>query len=1133
MSPLAAWIHSPFAQALGWALAHFVWEGAVLAIILLAALRIFRGSPARRRYALACAILAVMPLAFGATLAVMWARQPAPVPMPALVLSPVLELSVTAVPDIPAPPRFTIEGFVYRLAWMVPLWFAGVIFFYVRGMAGWVAVQRLRSRGVCAVAPEWQARLDKLAARMRLSRPVALLESCFTDTPVLIGYLRPVVLLPLGCLTGLSGAQLECILLHELAHVGRHDYIVNLLQSVVEGLLFYHPAVWWVSSVVRAERENCCDDAVVELVGDARSYAATLAALEHRRAMAPRPALAASGGHLIKRIRRLTMESRRAQTSRALPASAALLLAAFAASLAALPAELPLPRHPRPAGMFAGIPLDVPRPRLANLADQVVDDPQDEFANPYEKWINQEVVYIVTDEERASFLALATDLARDNFIEQFWLKRDPKPGTAVNEFKQEHYRRLAYVNEHFSAQVAGWKTDRGRIYIIYGAPDAIEDHSLDGKFRQAPAAGAGETASYPFQRWHYRYIDGIGSNIVMEFVDPTGSGDFHLTLGPSEKEDVFGRKPQVASASAGLVDQGYVKLAPGAQRIRASNGVELQVMLPVVNAPFRVYFAYAGASSNNQQAAPERPKPDRKLVDYMVTAEEREAFLNLQSNARAAANNQQSAPERPVATPYRKWLNEDVFYLITDEERAAFLKLQSDAEREAFIDSFWKKRDPTPDTVLNEFKEEHYRRIEYANQHFSTGLPGWKTDRGRIYITYGPPNEEHVNGRSVSWMYRFIDGVGSNVLVDFEDPNGTGEYRMTSAPHQSPAPGKEQAAKVFVGPKNLAVSVIVPGPSHASPSGTIGAGDVLEVEHTAPASVVRQTVVNLDSAIAAKDAECDALLRKYQPAFPGAMACQEQKRQLEERRSEVEREGAGTSLTPQATLELARLRSDHQTLTAQLQATLLDTDNKARQAGEITVQLKKAQEQAAVSPANINEVNRLTALLVSLNNEVAQEKQHRALLEAEISNNKNLQSVVQTTFTTVERRSTSLAPVRLDGKITVNAAGDTVAAGLTATQVQASLGPGYTVRIHQAAPEKGQNVTVLVPLDTAAKTSHVFAQVTTGSHAPVATFETDVAGRPAAAHNFLLTAGTYHLAVTVRNTGTGRERKSELDFTVE
>ena len=172
-----------------------------------------------------------------------------------------------------------------------------------------------------------------------------LLESCITDTPVLIGYLRPVILLPLGCLTGLSAAQVECILLHELAHVVRHDYLVNLLQSMVEGLLFYHPAVWWVSRVVRAERENCCDDRVVELMGNARAYAATLAVLEERRAFVPDTALAASGGNLMKRIRRLTAESRGSQPSVAPAFSAALLLVFFAAALSALPAKLPKVRR--------------------------------------------------------------------------------------------------------------------------------------------------------------------------------------------------------------------------------------------------------------------------------------------------------------------------------------------------------------------------------------------------------------------------------------------------------------------------------------------------------------------------------------------------------------------------------------------------------------------------------------------------------------------------------------------------------------------------------------------------------------------------------------------------------------------
>jgi bla regulator protein BlaR1 len=123
---------------------------------------------------------------------------------------------------------------------------------------------------------DWQARLGRLRQRLRVSRPVALMESCLAEAPVVIGFFRPVILLPIGLLTGLGAQQVEAILIHELAHVRRCDYLVSLLQKFVEGLLFYHPAVWWVSGVIRAERENCCDDVVVAVLGDAHGYAATL-----------------------------------------------------------------------------------------------------------------------------------------------------------------------------------------------------------------------------------------------------------------------------------------------------------------------------------------------------------------------------------------------------------------------------------------------------------------------------------------------------------------------------------------------------------------------------------------------------------------------------------------------------------------------------------------------------------------------------------------------------------------------------------------------------------------------------------------------------------------------------------------
>jgi GWxTD domain-containing protein len=140
------------------------------------------------------------------------------------------------------------------------------------------------------------------------------------------------------------------------------------------------------------------------------------------------------------------------------------------------------------------------------------------------------------------------------------------------------------------------------------------------------------------------------------------------------------------------------------------------------------------------------------------------------------------AVAQPLAAPYGNWLNEDVAYIVTDTERAAFVSLQTDTERDQFIQQFWLRHDPTPDTIENEFREEHYRRIAYANEYFGSNIPGWKTDRGRIYITYGPPDEIDTHESSQVWRYRVIDGVGTNVTIEFVDSTGSGEFHMTMEP---------------------------------------------------------------------------------------------------------------------------------------------------------------------------------------------------------------------------------------------------------------------------------------------------------------------------------------------------------------
>jgi GWxTD domain-containing protein len=159
-----------------------------------------------------------------------------------------------------------------------------------------------------------------------------------------------------------------------------------------------------------------------------------------------------------------------------------------------------------------------------------------ELSKTYKKWLNEDVVWIITDEERATFKQLSNDEERDNFIEAFWQRRDPTPDTEENEYKEEHYRRIAYANEHYAAGIPGWKSDRGRIYIMYGPPDETNSHPSGGTYERPMEEGGGETSTFPFEDWRYRFIEGIGQEIIVEFVDTCMCGDYHMTIDRSEKD---------------------------------------------------------------------------------------------------------------------------------------------------------------------------------------------------------------------------------------------------------------------------------------------------------------------------------------------------------------------------------------------------------------------------------------------------------------------------------------------------------------------------------------------------------------------------------------------------------------------
>jgi GWxTD domain-containing protein len=491
MMPLQNWVETPVAEAVGWTLLHSLWEGALIAAALAAAVAAMR-SP-RVRYAAACAAMLAMLGAFALTfLRVM------PDAVRGAQIVPASAFAESGVRPVADGASASNPGLDAAVPWLAPFWMSGVLIACLWHLAGWVSVRRLRRRGVCCAPEHWQQQLSRLSARLNVSRPVLLLESCLVDAPMVLGHFRPYILMPIGLFAGLPPAQLEAILLHELAHIRRHDYLINVLQRSVEALLFYHPAAWWISRVIRAEREHCCDDVVVAMSGDAHEYAVALAALEQNRWTGRQPAVAATGGNLVKRIRRLLYPERPSGAWAPLFA-AAILLAGGAVVLAALPAAAP----------------------PQSSATTKKGSPSAE-GTPFLHWLAQDAAYIISGEERAVFEGLASDAQREEFIEQFWLRRDPTPGSAVNEFKEEHYRRIHYIGQRYptTSGKPAWQTDRGRIYIVYGPPDEIEAHP----------SGAPHTP-YPFEIWRYRHVEGLGDDLFITFRDRTKAGDYEIAPG--------------------------------------------------------------------------------------------------------------------------------------------------------------------------------------------------------------------------------------------------------------------------------------------------------------------------------------------------------------------------------------------------------------------------------------------------------------------------------------------------------------------------------------------------------------------------------------------------------------------------
>ena len=350
---------TPWLETAGWTLIHFVWQGCAIAAVTAAALRLAERRSASVRYVIACAGLTLMmaapivtarllqDVARGFSRATIDAR---PISGDAYARLKARATNARATnaratdaraTDADATPVASRQASFDRIVPGITIvWLAGVLLLLARMTGGWWRVRRLHRAAMASTSSRWQTACRRLAYRLGLPAAAHVVESTLVDVPTVVGWLRPAILLPVAALAALSPAQVEAILAHELAHIRRHDYAVNVLQTIAETLLFYHPAVWWLSHRIRAEREHCCDDVAIDLCGDAIAYARALAELETWRTAPATMAMAATGGSLLDRVRRILqvpMADEPRSPSWAVTLALTLLLTAGAGSIQQLP----------------------------------------------------------------------------------------------------------------------------------------------------------------------------------------------------------------------------------------------------------------------------------------------------------------------------------------------------------------------------------------------------------------------------------------------------------------------------------------------------------------------------------------------------------------------------------------------------------------------------------------------------------------------------------------------------------------------------------------------------------------------------------------------------------------------------
>ena len=389
-------------------------------------------------------------------------------------------------------------------------WTAGIATVYLLGLSvllGRLLMGTMRANTLARQATDDCGRLTNASCR----------------APIAVGFFRPRVILPEYWRKWPEG-QLNAVLTHEQEHVRRRDPLFQWLALLNRAIFWFHPVAWWLERRVSSFAEEACDAAVLASGHDARDYSEYLLDIARSVMQAGgRVQIMGSampGSFLPRRLRQILEVPLAPRISRprmiCLMGACALTTALFAAGTldharqaVPQPAPAPLEKHPATTTLAQAAPKPAPVPA-----------PLPQIPAPYRKWVDEEVVYIISPVERAKFLSLGSNEERQQFIQQFWSRRDT-PGGPPDAVRNEHYRRIAYANDRFAfAETAGWRTDRGRIYITFGAPDELEDHP---------------SAPIPSEKWRYRHIEGVGNDVIMEFLDPAKNGEFHMTMDPAGK----------------------------------------------------------------------------------------------------------------------------------------------------------------------------------------------------------------------------------------------------------------------------------------------------------------------------------------------------------------------------------------------------------------------------------------------------------------------------------------------------------------------------------------------------------------------------------------------------------------------